>query len=151
MIIHTALAVHHPLVLQLARSQKADAISLNSAHTGFDNVDRITALVQRLKRLHYPDGQGIRGVRRMREIEQASNSVDGHYVQKIIDDEEVGLMIVCLFREQAELLVQATVLEIDMSFKRVVTSGLNEIIVAYKHTKAGRSQFKQRLITIHLR
>lgn len=39
-------------------------------------------------------------------------------------------MIFCLFREQAEMLIETESYEIDMSYKRVKDPGVNEVVFA---------------------
>ncbi|KAN0067108.1 hypothetical protein V8E54_014755 [Elaphomyces granulatus] len=51
------------------------------------------------------------------------------YVQQIHQDAE-DLMIVCILKEQAELLLDMDFLEVDMSYKRIGKSDLNEVVFA---------------------
>jgi hypothetical protein len=50
-------------------------------------------------------------------------------------------MIICLFKEQAQLLVKQKTFEVDMSFKRVFEKDINEVIFAAHLFDQGKSKW----------
>ena len=48
-------------------------------------------------------------------------------------------MIICLFKEQAELLRSLTSFEVDMAYKRLKSKKFNEVVFAYYNRQHGKS------------
>jgi hypothetical protein len=49
-------------------------------------------------------------------------------------------MIICLLREQAELLLTLSSFEIDMSYKRIKSKKMNEVVFATYLSQHGKSK-----------
>jgi hypothetical protein len=62
-----------------------------------------------------------------------------------VENDEEGLMIVCIFKEQAELLLDLDFFEIDMSYKRIGKAGLNEVVFAALIPRHGKSMYMWKL------
>jgi hypothetical protein len=67
------------------------------------------------------------------------------YIQEIYQDNE-GIMIICALIEQLKLLYSLTSFEIDMSFKRVKSSTLNEVVFATFLPRHGKGKWNQLII-----
>jgi hypothetical protein len=90
-------------------------------------MDRFSALIKKQNLLHYPEGREIQGV--IREFVLNHRGKHSQYIQEIYHDNE-NVMIFCFFLQQAEILLNLSSFEVDMSFKRVKTKGLNEVVLA---------------------
>ncbi|KAK2793175.1 hypothetical protein FQN52_001823 [Onygenales sp. PD_12] len=104
---------------------KYDAQSLAEIHTSFSNMDRFRAMIQKQRLLAFPAGQSYNGV--LFELER--NPALKEYVQEIYQDPD-GLMIICMLKEQASLLLSLSSFEVDMSYKRLKSSKMNEVVFA---------------------
>ncbi|EEH41177.2 hypothetical protein PAAG_03463 [Paracoccidioides lutzii Pb01] len=99
--------------------------TLPEIHQSFTNMDRFRAIIKKQQLLAYSAGQEYNGVR----FELERNPKLKEYIQELYHDEE-GLMIVCMYKEQAELLLTLSSVEIDMSYKHLKFSQMNEVVFA---------------------
>ena len=60
-------------------------------------------------------------------------------MQGIWDDDD-GPMIVCFYKQQAEIFSRLSTFEVDMSFKRIRQKDLNEVIFAALIPSQGKSK-----------
>jgi hypothetical protein len=102
-------------------------------------MDRFSALIKKQNLLYYPEGREIQGV--MREFNLNHCGSDSQYIQQIYQDGE-HVMIICFFRQQAEILLNLSSFEVDMSFKRIRTNGLNEVAFASYIVEHGKGRHK---------
>ncbi|KMP09240.1 hypothetical protein CISG_04911 [Coccidioides immitis RMSCC 3703] len=99
--------------------------SLSNIHASLTNMDRISTIIRKQRLLCYPEGQGYNSVL----LEQSRNPAIKEYIQKMYQDPE-GLMIICILKDQARLLSELNFFEVDMSYKRLKGSNLNEVVFA---------------------
>ncbi|BCR90382.1 uncharacterized protein ACHE_60268A [Aspergillus chevalieri] len=100
-----------------------NAFTLADVHQSLNNTDRVTAIIQRQKLLHFPEGQHYNGV----AFEMQINPQIKEYIQaKYQDDSE--FMLICALKEQLELLLTLKSFEVDMSYKRLKAAKLNEVV-----------------------
>ncbi|EGE86700.2 hypothetical protein BDDG_09650, partial [Blastomyces dermatitidis ATCC 18188] len=99
--------------------------SLAEIHISFTNMNRFRAILQKQQLLSFPAGQDYNEV--LFQLDQ--NSALKDYVQNIHQNEE-DLMIICMLKEQAALLLSLSSFEVDMSYKHIKSSKMNEVIFA---------------------
>ncbi|EQL29657.1 hypothetical protein BDFG_07783, partial [Blastomyces dermatitidis ATCC 26199] len=99
--------------------------SLAEIHISFTNMNRFQAILQKQQLLSFPAGQDYNEV--LFQLDQ--NPALKDYVQNIHQNEE-GLMIICMLKEQAALLLSLSSFEVDMSYKHIKSSKMNEVIFA---------------------
>ncbi|PGG96334.1 hypothetical protein AJ80_09842 [Polytolypa hystricis UAMH7299] len=104
---------------------KYNSPTLPEIHQSFTNMDRFRAIIKKQRLLAYPAGQEYNGL----QFELERNPELREYIQELYHDEE-GLMLVCMYKEQAELLLTLSSVEIDMSYKRLKSSQMNEVVFA---------------------
>ncbi|EAA67000.1 hypothetical protein AN8575.2 [Aspergillus nidulans FGSC A4] len=126
------LASRRVFCAQFLRSPQLEAFceqyntsTLAEIHISFCNKDRISAILQKQRLLAYPNGQDIDGVIFL----QQSNQHIKDYIQETYHDSE-GTMVICAYREQIQLLAQLSSFEVDMSYKRIRTKDINEVLFA---------------------
>ena len=107
-------------------------------HSSFANMDIFAALIKKQNLLDYPAGREIQGVIREYTLNHRNN-VFSRYIQEIYQDQDT-LMIICFFEEQIKILIDLTSFEIDMSFKRIKTKGLNEVVLASYLAEHGKGK-----------
>jgi hypothetical protein len=121
---------------EFCRQHHGDTISL--LHSSFANMDIFAALIKKQNLLDYPAGREIQGVIREYTLNHRNN-VFSRYIQEIYQDQDT-LMIICFFEEQIKILIDLTSFEIDMSFKRIKTKGLNEVVLASYLAEHGKGK-----------
>ena len=100
-------------------------------------MDRFSALIKKQMLFHYPEGREIQGV--IREYRLNQSGKDWQYIQQIYQEQQ-QIMIVCFFKQQAEILLDLNSFEVDMSFKRIKMKGLNEVVLAAYLVEHGKGK-----------
>ena len=98
-------------------------------------MDRFAALIKKQNLLYYPEGREIQGVIRKYNLNHAGSK--DRYIQEIYLDQD-HIMILCFLDEQARVLLKQKSFEVDMSFKRIKTKGLNEVVLAAYISEHGK-------------
>jgi hypothetical protein len=105
--------------------QQYNASTFAEIHSSFCNKDRITAIIQKQQLLSYPNGQDINGLIFLQRMDQHIKN----YVQEVFHDSQ-GTMVLCAYKEQIQLLAKLSSFEVDMSFKRIRSKDMNEVLFA---------------------
>ena len=113
---------------------------ISSLHASFANMDRFAALIKKQTLLHYPEGREVQGVIREYNLNHAHS--ESRYIQRIYADQD-DIMILCFYDAQAEILLDQVSFEVDMSFKRIKTKGLNEVVLAAYMVEHGKGASNQ--------
>jgi hypothetical protein len=100
-------------------------------------MDRFAALIKKQNLMNFPEGREIQGV--IHEFTQNHKENAQPYIQNIFQDAD-DIMIICFYDEQAQILLGLTSFEIDMSFKRIKTKGLNEVVLASYMIEHGKGK-----------
>ncbi|BCR83612.1 uncharacterized protein ACHE_60818S [Aspergillus chevalieri] len=99
--------------------------TIQQIHESFSNMDPIQAVIRKQRLLHYPAGQNVNGVM----FELGKNKDLQEYIHEVYQQND-QIMIICILKEQAELLHTLSSIEIDMSFKRVQSKEMKEVVFA---------------------
>ena len=91
-------------------------------------MSRFAAIIRKQFLMNYPEGREIQGVIREYQLNH-QNQMHDQYIQDVYHDAEC-IMIICFFKSQAQALLQLSSFEVDMTFSRIATKGLNEIVFA---------------------
>ncbi|ODM21423.1 hypothetical protein SI65_02267 [Aspergillus cristatus] len=105
--------------------QQHNASTLTEIHSSFCNKDRIAAIIQKQRLLSYPSGQDVNGLIFLENTDQHIKD----YIQEQYHDSQ-DTMILCGFKKQIELLSQLSSFEVDMSYKRIRSKNMNEVLFA---------------------
>ena len=108
-------------------------------------MDRFAALIKKQNLLHYPAGREFQGV--LQEYNLNNNDIRHRYIQSIYQDQN-DIMIVCFYKQQAKILMELPSFEVDMSFKRMKTKGLNEVALAAYIPEHGKGKLISYINTI---
>ncbi|KFX86620.1 hypothetical protein V490_09003 [Pseudogymnoascus sp. VKM F-3557] len=116
-----------PYFLWASRGEHSHPPPIPSA-TPYVTTESSDALVLRKEQLLlYPEGQHIQGLQY--EYEQNHQNCEDAYIQDFYSD-AANLMVICCFREAAKVLISLEAFEVDMTFKRVKDSKINEVVFA---------------------
>ncbi|OJD22190.1 hypothetical protein ACJ73_06466 [Blastomyces percursus] len=106
--------------------QRYSQQTFTQIHKSLINMDRIAALIYKERLFHFPEGRDFAGV--MYHYQQDQQEHDP-YIQRIYNENN-QFMIFCAFKVQLKLLLTLKSFEIDMSFKRIQSRHINEIVLA---------------------
>ncbi|RDW94632.1 hypothetical protein BP5796_00395 [Coleophoma crateriformis] len=125
LIRHSSSLLKNPQVALFC--QQFQRKTLSEIHSSLVNSDKLS-LILRKKQMHfYPEAQQIAGLQyeyRMKHKDQEDS-----YIQYIYSDSN-NFMAICCLKEAIKVLVQLESFEVDMSFKRVQDSEINEVVFA---------------------
>ncbi|EYE90581.1 uncharacterized protein EURHEDRAFT_466851, partial [Aspergillus ruber CBS 135680] len=107
-------------------------------HTSFSNLDRISAIIQKQRLLSYPAGQGYNGVLYIYN----TNPFIREYIQEKYFDSE-GIMILCAFKEQIQLLSQLSSFELTSYLLVVIVITLFRVFTNQETTEGYYLLFKR--------
>ncbi|OJJ94572.1 hypothetical protein ASPACDRAFT_37780, partial [Aspergillus aculeatus ATCC 16872] len=102
-----------------------NASTLTELHPSFCNKDKISLIIQKQRLLTNPNGQDVDGLIFLLNIDPFIRS----YVQDRYHDAD-GTMIFCAYKEQLQLLARLESFEVDMSYKRLRSNNMNEVLFA---------------------
>ncbi|BCR90626.1 uncharacterized protein ACHE_60512A [Aspergillus chevalieri] len=119
----TAQFLRNPQLEEFCRQYNASTLA--EIHSSFCNKDRIAAIIQKQRLISYPNGQDINGLIFLQNTDQHLKD----YIQEYYHDPQ-GIMVLCAFREQIQLLSRLSSFEIDMSYKRIRSKDINEVLFA---------------------
>ncbi|KAG2000771.1 hypothetical protein GB937_010853, partial [Aspergillus fischeri] len=126
--------------------QEYGVLTPAEVHSAFTNTDRISAIIQKQRLLSYPAGQNFNGVIYLYNTHPFIKD----YIQEKYHDPH-GIMILCAFKEQIQVLRKLTSFEVDMSYKRIREKGMNEVVFVtylYSHGKKGYYLLFKRAFTL---
>ncbi|OAF57839.1 hypothetical protein VC83_05497 [Pseudogymnoascus destructans] len=101
--------------------------SLSDVHKSLINLDKISFILRKQQLLNYPYGQHLIGVQH--EWDVSHKNKPNSYIKNLILNEE-KFMAVCFYTEAAKVLLKRDSFEIDMTFKRIKASEINEVVFA---------------------
>ncbi|OBT75678.1 hypothetical protein VF21_05187 [Pseudogymnoascus sp. 05NY08] len=101
--------------------------SLSDVHKSLINLDKISFILRKQQLLNYPYGQHLIGVQH--EWDVSHKNKPNSYIKDLILNEE-NFMAVCFYTEAAKVLLNRDSFEIDMTFKRIKASEINEVVFA---------------------
>ncbi|EXX77194.1 hypothetical protein RirG_026060 [Rhizophagus irregularis DAOM 197198w] len=89
---------------------------LADVHASMNNIGKLRNIIMREQKLLHPYGQGIMGV--VHAFNQNESNLRD-YIQRIIFMDDGHIMILCVFKLQAEHMSKFKYFMVDMSYKRV--------------------------------
>ncbi|CAB5315832.1 unnamed protein product [Rhizophagus irregularis] len=89
---------------------------LADVHASINNIDKLRNIIMREQKLLHPYGQGIMGV--VHAFNQNESNLRD-YIQRITFMDDGHIMILCMFKLQAEHMSKFKYFMVDMSYKRV--------------------------------
>ncbi|CAB5382245.1 unnamed protein product [Rhizophagus irregularis] len=89
---------------------------LADVHASMNNIDKLRNIIMREQKLLHPYGQGIMGV--VHAFNQNESNLRD-YIQRITFMDDGHIMILCMFKLQAEHMSKFKYFMVDMSYKRV--------------------------------
>ncbi|KFY25698.1 hypothetical protein V491_01634, partial [Pseudogymnoascus sp. VKM F-3775] len=101
--------------------------SLSDVHKSLINLDKISFILRKQQLLNYPFGQHLIGVQH--EWDVSHKNKPNSYIKELILNEE-NFMAVCFYTEAAKVLLKRDSFELDMTFKRIKASDINEVVFA---------------------
>ncbi|OBT90096.1 hypothetical protein VE02_02521 [Pseudogymnoascus sp. 03VT05] len=101
--------------------------SLSDVHKSLINLDKISFILRKQQLLNYPYGQHLIGVQHKWDVSHKNKP--NSYIKDLILNEE-NFMAVCFYTEAAKVLLNRDSFEIDMTFKRIKASEINEVVFA---------------------
>ncbi|UZO20703.1 uncharacterized protein OCT59_013122 [Rhizophagus irregularis] len=89
---------------------------LADVHASMNNIDKLCNIIMREQKLLHPYGQGIMGV--VHAFNQNESNLHD-YIQRITFMDDGHIMILCMFKLQAEHMSKFKYFMVDISYKRV--------------------------------
>lgn len=102
--------------------------SIEEMHIGFANKDKISRIMKREKLLQFPFESSLGGVHY--EWRTKHQDPETAYIQQIFTSSS-GNLIICLFKEQASILLDQDTFQMDMSYKRLYGAWAEILIVIF--------------------